>query len=709
MLLKPDREEGLLYSNIEGESILFGIGDPSIIIDIIRKKIYNHPIRTLVQEYLSNAKDACVEAGKKSSDIHVTLPTSLNPEFVIRDFGVGMSDERVREVFVQYGISTKRESNKQLGCFGIGAKSGWAYSDSFIVESFYNGIHREYIADIAHTKEGRLLLFKESETEEPNGVLIKIPVEVKDIQSFKTAYIRATLLWKDRPVLKDPICYPELVFSYDDIKVFKGFSSYTKNDDSMTSGVYLNGQGIPFLIEHIFNKTMKEKYSNWCLNYGYALFIEADPFRMGISANREGFVNQNYASAKAERAYTKLSEYAQNIFKPALLKDYLQLYKTYYWLISLDAKKNFLQDKQYSISMYSVDSQINVSLVTGYFLRLVTKSIFTKQIRSDISFGTKWINEIYLSKSKGLWNNVTLPLKDIKIAPELSEDTKKALTYGRALDNTHSRYVFFQGTLADEDYSEIAQILGATEYIEDLYQKNIDAFKAERKKERLASKEQRDKKRKERLERKAQEGPVIKVYHFRRQYTKLTKCGREKSVTNLYHLLPVYYLIFYGDHCEKWYYNFLKTLPFEIAIVYALKADIEDIKKLNDPKLKPLEEFQSYIKNDQTILKAISECSRIRGAKEFWRFFNLYKIVSKKFDITKLKEESSAILKHLNRLEESSIHCHNQGEYTKYYTGQNIFDDFMKIYPLLKNISRFDSTVVEDINLYIKAVDERTT
>ena len=128
-MLLNQKNEDLIYSSIDGESIPFSIGDSSIIIDIIRKKIYNHPIRTMVQEYLSNAKDACIEVGKDSDAIEVTLPTSLNPQFCVRDYGVGMSDERVKDVFVRYGISTKRETNKQLGCFGIGAKSGWAYTE----------------------------------------------------------------------------------------------------------------------------------------------------------------------------------------------------------------------------------------------------------------------------------------------------------------------------------------------------------------------------------------------------------------------------------------------------------------------------------------------------------------------------------------------------------------------------------------------------
>ena len=56
-----------------------------------------------------------------------------------------------------------------------------ANSAIYIVESFYEGTHREYIADIGENKEGRLLLFRESATDQENGILIKIPIKQEDI------------------------------------------------------------------------------------------------------------------------------------------------------------------------------------------------------------------------------------------------------------------------------------------------------------------------------------------------------------------------------------------------------------------------------------------------------------------------------------------------------------------------------------------------
>lgn len=703
MLLKENKDDEIIFSSIEGESILFSIGDPSIIIDIIRKKIYNHPIRTMVQEYLSNAKDACVEAGKESSDIHVTLPTSLNPEFIIRDYGVGMSDARVRDVFVQYGISTKRDSKKQLGCFGIGAKSGWAYSDSFMVESFYEGIHRQYIADIAHTREGRLLLFKESETEEPNGVLIKIPVEVKDIPAFKIAYTRATFLWKDKPTLKDPICYPECIFSYDNIKIFKGFSTYVKSESHLLAGVYLDGNGVPFLVDTIKDPSdVNIKVATWCLNSGYAVVIKADPYKMNISANREGFVNQKYASEKVEEAYRKLRGYARNLFKAATLKDYLKIYSENYWLIALDLKNYPFSNEPYELYRYGTDTRTRFSLKDGYFLKLAPRSIFIKMMKADLTFYTDFRkHEIYLSRSKAL---VSINFKNLKATPELLDETKKALTYGRTFgwDVAKDRYVFFQSKLSDDKYLEIAQIIGAKEYIEDLYLSNIAEFNAKRKEERRLLKAEREKEGKVKKE---VTEPLIKVYLFKRQYNRLRYCGKEKSFANLHHILPMNYLTFYGGRCEKSDFNFIKSLPLNIALVHASKKEIEAIGKLNDPKLKPMSDLTKHLKEDQIILKSVNDIWHVKVSRDFWKYFNRYtKLVSKKFDIVKLMHESQIVLKHLDRLENNSMYA-TFGEHHKHYKGYCVFKDFMQTYPLLKNLNNLHTITVEDINLYIEAVE----
>src|ERR1017187_6705455 len=107
------------YMESGGSPILndlaFSIGDIETVIEILRNKLYQFPIRTLTQEILSNAKDACWEVGNSEGQIEITVPTKMEPVLKIRDYGPGLSPERVAEVFVKYGASTKRNSATQIG------------------------------------------------------------------------------------------------------------------------------------------------------------------------------------------------------------------------------------------------------------------------------------------------------------------------------------------------------------------------------------------------------------------------------------------------------------------------------------------------------------------------------------------------------------------------------------------------------------------
>lgn len=176
------------------KSLDFGIGDPGIIIEILRNRLYGNKIQTIVQEYASNGRDAQREFNAKRP-IEITFPTKHDLNFKVRDFGGGVSPERMADVFVLYGASTKRDTNTQTGGLGIGAKSGFAYSDSFTVTTFIDGVKRVYIAHLGAKNTGSMDLFSESDTTEDNGTEIQIAVRPRDVQEFGEAIVRATAFW----------------------------------------------------------------------------------------------------------------------------------------------------------------------------------------------------------------------------------------------------------------------------------------------------------------------------------------------------------------------------------------------------------------------------------------------------------------------------------------------------------------------------------
>ena len=183
-------------SNVEPSKALnFGISDVRLVVDIL-SKLYAYPIRTLVQEYICNGRDAMREAGTWNKlPIEITVPNTLDPVFKVRDFGVGISPDRMENIFVNYGSSTKRNTNTQTGGFGIGAKSAFSYTDSFTVTSFYNGMRYLYVAHLGD--EGGVNLITKNQTSQPNGVEISIGVKPKDIPEFKIAIQRCVRFWSE--------------------------------------------------------------------------------------------------------------------------------------------------------------------------------------------------------------------------------------------------------------------------------------------------------------------------------------------------------------------------------------------------------------------------------------------------------------------------------------------------------------------------------
>jgi len=171
-----------------GENIIessFGISskDSAHILNILRDKLYSNKILAVVREYCTNAQDAHKEIGKLDP-IEVSLPNRLNQHFTVRDFGPGLSEEDVRNIYVMYGASTKRQSNAVVGQLGLGCKAAFAYTDKFNVTSWHGGEKKIYTAYIDETGVGKIALLSSSESTEPEGIEVSIPVKAQDNCDF---------------------------------------------------------------------------------------------------------------------------------------------------------------------------------------------------------------------------------------------------------------------------------------------------------------------------------------------------------------------------------------------------------------------------------------------------------------------------------------------------------------------------------------------
>ena len=91
------------------------------IISILSTNLYSHPEQSFLREIVSNAIDAQVEAkSEEPAIISMAYDVSSGKNVIaIRDYGTGISPERFKEIYLNIGSSTKRDSNDYIGSFGI--------------------------------------------------------------------------------------------------------------------------------------------------------------------------------------------------------------------------------------------------------------------------------------------------------------------------------------------------------------------------------------------------------------------------------------------------------------------------------------------------------------------------------------------------------------------------------------------------------------
>lgn len=160
---------------LPGEEIEFSIGDPRWVMRT-QADLYSNRELAVAREYSTNARDAMIEAGKADQPIEVTLPSMMNPYFRVRDFGDGMSRNRMANIYTKFGTSTKRDSNEFNGVLGYGSKSALAYTETFTVTSVHEGIKR--VAVIVRKPDWSIVMkiVSETPTTEASGTEIVVPV-----------------------------------------------------------------------------------------------------------------------------------------------------------------------------------------------------------------------------------------------------------------------------------------------------------------------------------------------------------------------------------------------------------------------------------------------------------------------------------------------------------------------------------------------------
>jgi len=201
MIIKETK--GLEVENIGGntESIEAGINAASMpfLFEMLSKSLYSNPIGSICREITSNCFDSHTEVGvddavvvRKGNDEEGTYISFV-------DFGVGLNPERINNIYMNYFSSTKRETNDQIGGFGLGSKSPLSYAEYFYINTISDGIKYQYIFSRGE-RLPTLDLMDKTETTERNGTEIRIYIKDRyDVTKFEEE-------------LKKQLCYFDNVY-----------------------------------------------------------------------------------------------------------------------------------------------------------------------------------------------------------------------------------------------------------------------------------------------------------------------------------------------------------------------------------------------------------------------------------------------------------------------------------------------------------------
>lgn len=116
LIINQTVEQTITSSNFQTQAMSVKIDERTF--NLILNNLYNDPVSSIIRELSANAVDAHKLANTTESFL-IQLPTTLNTNFIIRDFGTGLDEEEINKYLNCLFESGKLESNDFAGGFGL--------------------------------------------------------------------------------------------------------------------------------------------------------------------------------------------------------------------------------------------------------------------------------------------------------------------------------------------------------------------------------------------------------------------------------------------------------------------------------------------------------------------------------------------------------------------------------------------------------------
>jgi hypothetical protein len=276
--------------------------------------MYNDPKLAVIREYFTNGLDSHVMAGQ-TAPVEVSLPNSYNNMYVVQDFGVGMSVDDIKNVYSQYGASTKRDSNDQIGAFGLGAKSALAIANQFTLVTIKDGVKATVLVQKSASGINTMSIVSVLDTEDANGVTVSIPIE--DPYSFNQKAREFFRFVDPGMVLVDGYA-PTSIFSsatkLEDITI-PGVEAYVNLENNYGTSYVIMGQvAYALTTENIEESTERLGILSTYQLRSMPVYFKVAIGDVDLTPNREGLLFNDKTNTLID---TLISEYMESVKQAA--------------------------------------------------------------------------------------------------------------------------------------------------------------------------------------------------------------------------------------------------------------------------------------------------------------------------------------------------------------------------------------------------------
>jgi len=364
-----------------GKTKGFKVSDDPMLMSMLSTGFYANPHRAMIQEVMFNAWDA--HRMGKCQDKPIDIFVDEHSGFTVRDYGPGIADHMMEDVYCTYAASTKRDDADMTGGFGLGSKAPWSYTESFTVTSHHDGVKTMYlmsrVSDEADGKPGMtpLMSFQTDES----GLSVSVPLEEGSLHNTKNIIYDVLYLSGIKAQLHFKDCEPTLVESMD-VKP-KQYVMDTR-EGNFTKKLYAVYGGVRYLIPQKDEYKEEFQFMNMISEIS-SIYIGFAPHTLSPLPNREGLNMSTNTKENIRVGLELCMERFQEVFDPiihAYFRDRMDNYKAgevqpqfaLYHAIAHNSMSTSLMQKFYD-KMKPLLPPNTDKTVWEIALRLMTKSI----------------------------------------------------------------------------------------------------------------------------------------------------------------------------------------------------------------------------------------------------------------------------------------------------------------------------------------------